>query len=254
MNGSPKDPVPQPEGQEAKKTETPEPQPASVRKAKPDGKLAGTALKEEDLKDKKLLKEIWNEPGLSYTWSAGVAIGTYLEGLKKGKLMGVRCRSCNRIMVPPRMFCEECFKTVDEFVPVQDTGTINTFAICYIRTDASRQKRPQIPAVVEIDGASKGMGILHLLGEVRPADVKIGMKVRAVWKPSRERKGDITDIRYFRPMGPDELLPAAPTAVKRAGGPTAVKRKAAPKAAGKTKQKAAAAKPKPKTRPKRKGA
>jgi uncharacterized protein len=206
---------------------------------KPEGKLAGTALKEEDLKGKNILKEEWNDPGLSYTWSTGVAIGTYLDGLKKAKLLGVRCRSCKRIMVPPRMFCEECFKTVDEFVPVQDTGTINTFAICYIRTDASRQKRPQLPAVIELDGASKGMGILHLLGEVRPADVKIGMKVKAVWKPSRERKGDITDIRYFKPM---ETAPAAPKAMK-----------------GKPKPKAGAGKPKPKAaagkqKPKRKGA
>jgi hypothetical protein len=202
---------------------------------KPEGNLAGTALKEEDFKNKSILKEDWNDPGLSYTWSTGVAIGTYLEGLKKGRILGVRCRSCNRIMVPPRMFCEECFKTIEEFVPVQDTGTINTFAICYIRTDASRQKRPQLPAVVELDGASKGMGILHLLGEVKPADVKIGMKVKAVWKPARERKGDITDIRYFRPMRPEELSPAAP-----------------PPAKEKLKPKAKPAKPKAK--PKRKGA
>ena len=219
--------------------------------AKPEGNLAGTPLKEEDFKNKAVLKEEWNDPGLSYTWSTGVAIGTYLEGLKKGRILGVRCRSCNRIMVPPRMFCEECFKTVDEFVPVQDTGTINTFAICYIKTDASRQKRPQLPAVVELDGASKGMGILHLLGEVRPADVKIGMKVRAVWKPSRERKGDITDIRYFRPMRPDELLPAAPTAVKRGAAAKALKRGAGPKTvAVKPKTKAGTGKQKPK----RKGA
>ncbi len=206
--------------------------------AKPEGTLAGTPLKEEDFKNKFILKEDWNDPGLSYTWSTGLAIGTYLEGLKKGKLLGVRCRSCNRIMVPPRMFCEECFRTVDEFVPLHDTGTVNTFAICYIKTDASRQKRPQLPAVVEIDGATKGMGILHLLGELKPADVRIGMKVRAVWKPARDRKGDITDIRYFRPMRPEEMAQAAP-----------------PPAKGKPKTNAAAVKPgrnaaKPKSRPK----
>jgi hypothetical protein len=191
-----------PEGKTAGKTTTARPQTVSARKtaiSMPRGPLAGTALTEEELKGKKVLVEEWKETGLSYSWSTGVAIGAYLEGLKKGTILGVRCRSCKRIMVPPRMFCEECFKTVDEFVPVQDTGTINTFAICYIRTDASRQKRPQIPAVVELDGATKGMGILHLLGEVKPADVRIGMKVKAVWKPARERKGDITDIRYFKP-------------------------------------------------------
>ena len=236
MNDTPVNPVPQPEVQ-ITKTEAPAPAPGKVRKAKPEGKLAGTALKEEDFKNKDILKEEWNDPGLSYTWSTGVAIGTYLEGLKKGRLLGVRCRSCNRTMVPPRMFCEECFKTVDEFVPVQDTGTVNTFAICYIRTDASRQKRPQLPAVIEIDGASKGMGILHLLGEVKPENVKIGMKVQAVWKPAGERKGDITDIRYFKP------LETAPVAMKAAAGKVkAVKGKPRPKAA------------KPKLRPKPKGA
>jgi uncharacterized OB-fold protein len=191
----------EPEGKQGEKAENakPEGKPAKTVTARPQGPLAGTALTEEELKGKKVLVEEWKEPGLSYSWSTGVAIGTYLEGLKKGRILGVRCRSCKRTMVPPRMFCEECFRTVDEFVPVQDTGTVNTFAICYIRTDASRQKKPQIPAVVELDGATKGMGILHLLGEVRPGDVRIGMKVKAVWKPARERKGDITDIRYFKP-------------------------------------------------------
>jgi uncharacterized OB-fold protein len=59
---------------------------------------------------------------------------------------------------------------------------------------------PRIPTVIEIDGASKGMGILHLLGNVKPEDVKIGMRVRAVWKPESERTGSITDILYFEPI------------------------------------------------------
>jgi len=222
--------------------------PRGERKAQPAGELAGTGLKEEDIKQKKVLVEAWKDTGLSYTWSTGVAIGTYLEGLKNGQLLGVRCQSCKRIMVPPRMFCEECFKTVDEFVPVRDTGTVNTFAICYIKTDASRQKKPQIPAVIEIDGASKGMGILHLLGEVKPADVKIGMKVRAVWKPAGERTGDITDIMYFKPM---EISPVGPKA--GAGKPAAKSATAKPATKAKTGKpgtKGSAGKPKPK----RKGA
>lgn len=181
--------------------------------------LAGTPLREEEIRGGRVLLEQTREPGLSYRWSAGVAIGTYLENLRSGRLVGVRCRSCGRVMVPPRMFCEECFTAVSEFVPVQDTGRVNTFAICYIRTDASRQKRPQIPAVIELDGASKGMGILHLLGEIRPEDVHVGLRVQAVWRPREERRGDITDIRYFRPIEGEGLR-----AKKRAGVFRAVKR------------------------------
>jgi uncharacterized OB-fold protein len=63
-----------------------------------------------------------------------------------------------------------------------------------------RVKNPIIPAVIEIDGASKGMGIMHLLGEIDPKKVHIGMKVKAVWKSEKEREGAITDIKYWKPV------------------------------------------------------
>ena len=98
------------------------------------------------------------------------------------------------------MYCEECFRPTDEWVELSDTGTVLTFSICYVGTDASRLKEPQIPAVIEIDGAGKNMGMLHVLGEVRPEDVRIGMRVKAVWEAPENRKGAITDIRYWKPI------------------------------------------------------
>ena len=55
-------------------------------------------------------------------------------------------------------------------------------------------------ATASFDGASEGMGIMHMLGEVDPKDLKIGMKVKAVWKKAEERTGAITDILYFKPV------------------------------------------------------
>ena len=60
-------------------------------------------------------------------------------------------------------------------------------------------EKPELPAVIEIDGASPGMGIMHRLGEVDPKKIRIGMKVKAVWKPAAEREGSITDIKYWKP-------------------------------------------------------
>jgi len=42
-------------------------------------------------------------------------------------------------------------------------------------------------------------GLVHYLGEVDSRDVRIGMQVEAVFKPKKERKGSIFDIKYFRP-------------------------------------------------------
>src|SRR3989338_2445042 len=139
-------------------------------------------------------------PRLRYTWDTGEAIGRYLAELKRGRLIARRCRKCDRVMIPPRMFCERCFRPTDDWVYVKDTGTVNTFSLCYVSWDVRRLKRPEIPAVIEIAGASAGMGILHILKKVEPRSVRIGMRVKAVWKPRSRRVGSITDIAYWEPL------------------------------------------------------
>jgi uncharacterized OB-fold protein len=139
-------------------------------------------------------------PTLRYEWDTGEAMGRYLAELKEGKLIARSCRKCTRTMIPPRMFCERCFRPTDDWVYVKDTGTVNTFSLCYVSWDVRRLKQPEIPAVIEIDGASPGMGILHLIRKVAPKDVQVGMRVMAIWKPASQRTGSITDIAYWAPI------------------------------------------------------
>jgi uncharacterized OB-fold protein len=54
--------------------------------------------------------------------------------------------------------------------------------------------------VIEVDGASPGMGILHVVKKIPPKKVHIGMAVRAVWKPKPKRTGSVTDIAYWEPI------------------------------------------------------
>ncbi len=138
---------------------------------------------------------------LRYAWDAGAAVSGFLEGLRRGRILGRRCNRCMRVLVPPRMFCEKCFRTTDEWVEVKDTGRVNTYSVSYVNNDASRRDKPLIVAVIEMDGASEGMGFLHVLGEVEPADVHVGMRVKAVWRKEADRVGAITDIAYFKPLG-----------------------------------------------------
>lgn len=159
----------------------------------------GVSLSSADFEERRVLYTEW-DPRARYAWDAGVAIGRYLAELKAGRIVGTRCRHCRRTVVPPRIVCEWCFEPMDEWVTLQDTGTVNTFSICYVAWDMQRLERPEIPAVIEIDGTTPPVGIMHLLGEVEPDEVEIGMKVRAVWKPPEEREGAITDIKYFRPV------------------------------------------------------
>ena len=170
--------------------------------------VAGTAtrLKLKDLTEGKVCTVKW-EPKLQYGWDDGVAIGRYLAGLKEGKILGRLCRKCGRHLIPPRMFCEICWRPTDEWITLPDTGIVNTFVISHVdwkagRLDIEGGERPYTPAVIELDAPKVGTyqpGLLHMLDEVDPKDIEIGMKVKAVWKPEEEREGSITDIKYFKP-------------------------------------------------------
>ncbi|MEW5946698.1 MAG: Zn-ribbon domain-containing OB-fold protein [bacterium] len=165
-------------------------------------RLGGTALRSKDFEDGEVLT-VEFKPNLKYLWDNGAAIGRYVAELKRGRIIARRCNGCGRVMLPPRMYCELCWRPTDRWVYVKDTGRVNTFSICHVNWDASRLPRgakPHLPAVIEIDGASPGMGILHLLGEVDPKKIRVGMKVKAVWLPEDRRTGAITDIRYFKPV------------------------------------------------------
>jgi len=163
-----------------------------------------TPLKLRDIKEKKVITSAW-DPQLEYAWDNGPALGRYLAEFKNGRIIAKRCRKCNRIMLPPRMYCELCWRPTDEWVFVKDTGVINTFVISHVDWKAGRLNikggvRPYTPAVIAIDGASEEMGILHMIDGIDPGKIKIGMKVKAVWKKPEEREGSITDILYFKPV------------------------------------------------------
>jgi uncharacterized OB-fold protein len=56
---------------------------------------------------------------------------------------------------------------------------------------------PYALGVIKLDGASSGF--VHLLGEVEPDELRVGMRMKAVF--SEERTGGYLDIKYFKPVG-----------------------------------------------------
>lgn len=165
--------------------------------------LPGTPLSEKDFQDGNILFNYDRLRG-EFAWDTGIAIGSYLAGMKGGVILGGRCDTCRKTVVPPRTVCEWCFRPMSGYVPLRDTGTVNTYSLGYVTWDVKRIEEPEIPAVIEIDGASPLHGIMHLLAEVDPEDVHIGMRVQAVWKPPEERQGAVTDILYFKPIEIEE--------------------------------------------------
>ncbi|MFQ6090482.1 MAG: Zn-ribbon domain-containing OB-fold protein [Candidatus Bipolaricaulia bacterium] len=159
-------------------------------------KPEGRSLTQEEFQQ---VPHVIARPKARYAWSAGPAMGRFMDELKEGRIIGRSCGQCGRVLVPPRMFCERCFRPTDEWIYLPGTAVVETFSVSYIDTDATRISEPILVGVVGFDGAPPHSGIMHYFGEVSPEMVRIGLEVEPVWKPEKEREGAITDIRYFRP-------------------------------------------------------
>ncbi len=161
--------------------------------------LPGTPIKSVDD-----VPNISDSPDLRYAWDNGFAISTYLDGLKKGKIRGSLDTRTNRMMVPARPFSEiSNLAPVTNYFNIPDSGVVKTFTISHINWDSSPLPKGKVNifAVIALDGIVEDMGLVHLLGDVDAKEVKIGMRVKAIWKPEAKRTGDILDIKYFAPLG-----------------------------------------------------
>jgi uncharacterized OB-fold protein len=142
-------------------------------------------------------KTIDGEIQIHYNWSLGKAGERFFTELKEHKrIMGTRCRQCERVLVPPRIFCEECFVDDMEWIEVKPTGRLLTFGESYFSTDGKRLDEPWMLGIVRLDGSDGGL--IHFLGETRAEDLEIGLPMEMVFKEKRE--GNILDILYFRPV------------------------------------------------------
>ena len=130
-------------------------------------------------------------------YTAGAVGSKFLIELRDNKrIMGTKCAACNRVYVPARSVCTDCFAQLNEWVEVSDKGTLLTYAIARQSTVAQPVTPPIIYGIVQLDGADTGL--VHMLGEVQLEKLHVGMRVQAVFK--EERTANILDIKYFRPL------------------------------------------------------
>lgn len=124
---------------------------------------------------------------------------TFLRALEEGRLVGARAGAGGKVYFPAREADPATGQQLDEYVELPDTGTVTTFAIINIPFAGQRIKPPYVAAYVLLDGAD--IPFLHLVTEIDAADVRMGMRVEAVWKPREEWGLGIDNIDYFRPTG-----------------------------------------------------
>jgi uncharacterized OB-fold protein len=99
----------------------------------------------------------------------------YWEGAKAGKLMMRSCNKCGKLHYYPRGVCPHCMSTDLAWKEMKGTGTVYTYSVM-------RAAKPAyVIAYVTLD---EGLSMMTNIVDVEPEKVKIGQKVKVVFKPT----------------------------------------------------------------------
>ena len=135
---------------------------------------------------------------LLYNFTAGSAPARFLKRIREGGLTGQRCPRCANVYIPPRGSCPACGVATEEEVELPDKATVQSFTVVAIPIPNNPIKPPFVIANLVLDGAN--ISFIHLMSECENADVHIGQRVQAVWKPESDWTYAMDNIRYFRPI------------------------------------------------------
>lgn len=135
---------------------------------------------------------------LPYTYFAGRTGSEFLISIRdRQKIMGVRCDHCSKVFVPPRQTCEKCMADIsDKWVELSNAGTVENFTIVRYQDKHLPRKTPYVLALIHLDGADTPLA--HIVSGIAPEDVKVGMRVRAVFADTIS--STILDIDHFAPV------------------------------------------------------
>lgn len=99
----------------------------------------------------------------------------FYEGLKKSKLLGLKCCVCGAFTVPPKICCAECAATDLEVVELSGRGEIKTFTV--IRVAPEDFTAPYIVVMVELEEEPWVLGNLEGVDPDQTSMKLIGKKV-----------------------------------------------------------------------------
>ncbi|HUP99712.1 MAG TPA: OB-fold domain-containing protein [Aeromicrobium sp.] len=136
---------------------------------------------------------------LDYRYAASPEESAFFRGLAEGRILGQRCPACQKVYVPPRPACPVDGVPTAEEVELGQTGTVTTFCIVNVPFLGQKIEPPYVSAYILLDGAD--IALQHLILELPADEVRMGMRVKAVWRPEAEWGTTIENISHFAPSG-----------------------------------------------------
>ncbi len=102
-------------------------------------------------------------------------IEQFYRYINQGRLMGGKCKSCGKILLPPRPLCDRCLSKEFQWTEVPQKGKLLTYTIIHISPQQFQKITPYAVGIVQLEDGSKIPGMVR---GVSFEEIEIGMDVR----------------------------------------------------------------------------
>jgi uncharacterized OB-fold protein len=153
----------------------------------------------EALRDVEPVRSIRTPARLEYVFTAGEATSRFLRGIAERRILGERCGRCGKVLLPPRGSCPTCGVPTAEQVELPDRGVVTTFCVVNVKFSGSAMELPYVCATILPDGSDHG--VFGMVQEIPFDQIRMGMRVEAVWVDDDEITTDLASIKWWKPTG-----------------------------------------------------
>ena len=133
-----------------------------------------------------------------YMYPSGIAGDKFFNHLKeKDTFLATKCKTCNKVLFPPRLYCEDCFNEIPEsdWIEVPSSGTVRIYTVARLNAHGEKMQEPRVIAMIDIDNTDGA-----ILGIIKTNDYEKDfseLKVKANLRPKGKREGTLKDILYW---------------------------------------------------------
>ena len=136
--------------------------------------------------------------------SSYISLPSYLHTVEQRyRLIGKKCEKCGTLFFPPRLVCTKCGHQKMEKVKLSGNGTILTYTIIAKGgsptefDDLQNTTGDYAVALMELE---EGPHVIAQMTYCNPKSLKIGQKVKAVFRILYEQEGVVRYSYKFEPV------------------------------------------------------
>jgi len=117
---------------------------------------------------------------------APFTVNAFQSFLNEDKLMGVECRDCGMLYLPPKPLCSSCGSQNLTWREFAREGSVEAFTIIHIAPKRLIEEAPYVVAIVRIDNGPRITG--RILGVETPEQVEVGSRVKVEFLQEEDGK------------------------------------------------------------------